>query len=64
MSAMGTSSQLDRFDRADMPAFLFRSNSKRPHGGINGTAPLSRLGLAEAHLSSIPRIRPAEPYPD
>lgn len=65
-SAMGTSRQLGRFDRfdgADMPAFLFRSNSKRPHGGINGTAPLSRLGLAEDNLSSIPRIRLAEPYP-
>ncbi|WP_455989627.1 hypothetical protein [Methylorubrum extorquens] len=60
-SAMGTSSQLGRFDRAERPAFLFRYKSKRPHGGINGTALLSRLGLAEDNLSSIRRIRPAEP---
>ena len=36
--------------RADLPAFLFRDNWQRPHGGINGSTPISRLRLAEDNL--------------
>ena len=39
--------------RAELPAFLFRYNGQRPHGGINGRTPISRLGLAEDNLLSI-----------
>lgn len=39
--------------RAELPAFLFRYNWHRPHGGINGSTPISRLGLADDNLLSI-----------
>jgi transposase InsO family protein len=39
--------------RAELPAFLFRYNWHRPHGGINGSTPISRLGLSQDNLLSI-----------
>ena len=35
---------------AELPAFLFRYNWKRPHMGINRQTPISRLGLSEDNL--------------
>ncbi|MBK3404419.1 IS481 family transposase, partial [Methylorubrum rhodesianum] len=35
------------------PAFLFRYNWQRPHGGINGSTPISRIRLTEDNLLSI-----------
>ncbi|MCP1540341.1 IS481-like element ISMex2 family transposase [Methylorubrum extorquens] len=39
--------------RAELPAFLFRYNWQRPHGGINGSTPISRIRLTEDNLLSI-----------
>ena len=36
--------------RAELPAFLYRYNWQRPHGGIDGTTPISRLRLDEDNL--------------
>jgi transposase InsO family protein len=36
--------------RAELPAFLYRYNWQRPHGGINGATPISRLPLTADNL--------------
>ncbi|MEJ0092695.1 MAG: IS481 family transposase [Methylocella sp.] len=36
--------------RAELPAFLFRYNWRRPHSGLNAKPPISRLGLSEDNL--------------
>ncbi|MBD8906644.1 IS481 family transposase [Methylorubrum zatmanii] len=39
--------------RAELPAFLFHYNWHRPQSGINGSTPISRLGLADDNMLSI-----------
>ena len=41
----------------DLPAFLFRYNWQRPHMGIKGQTPVSRLGLSDDNLLIIHTIR-------
>ncbi|WP_238298437.1 integrase core domain-containing protein, partial [Methylobacterium soli] len=37
----------------ELPAFLFRYNWLRPHRGINGQTPISRLRLTEDNLLTL-----------
>lgn len=36
--------------KAELPAWLYRYNCRRPHAGINDRTPISRLGLPEDNL--------------